>query len=367
MLLAKKQLTKAKAPFRAVDASSPFYHQAKYLIGVVALRAALDAIDAKPAAEGVAERRGRRKKYAPAVEAFRQVTRLSPDTSEHQHVIDLAWLAVGRLLYETDQWTSAVDAYNHVGRQSPEFSTALFELASVYVQMGDVHRAQRALEVLAIVDPLGAEAAEASLLRGDLELRSGQYKKALATFEGVRGQFEPMHGQVAAFLTSTNDPAVFYDKLVEDQMAGAESSAALPSTAVQWAREAENGPEAFGVVDEVVATRKLLRQSDNLVKKLIAIMNSSGRSKAFPKLRAGQQAAMGALNGLMRARVTIAQGLDEVEPSSLAGQIKTIRSERRALQPKALALPVSPADFQARENVAARRWNQVSQKTQKLQ
>lgn len=367
VLLAKKDLAGAKASFQSVPSQSPYYHQSRYLVGVVALREATTAADAMAPAETTAARRGRRTTYAPAVEAFRQVTRLPPDSDEHRHVIDLAWLAIGRLLYETDQWTGAVDAYNHVGRLSPEFNRALFELASVYVQMGDVHRAQRALEVLAVVDPSGVDAAEASLLRGDLELRSGQFKKALATFEGVRSRFDPMRDQINTFLRSTSDPAVYYDKLVEDQLAGAEAAGALPPLAVQWARESQNGPEAFAVVDEVVQTRQFLRQSDELVKKLTAVMNSSGRSKAFPELRAGQQAALGALNGLMRARATLGSGLDEVEGANLSGQIGTISRERRALQVKILQLPVSDGDFQQRENLAARRWNRVAQQIQQLE
>ena len=367
VLLAKKDLAGAKSSFQSVATDSPFHHQAKYLSGVVALREARAAVAALPEKDGVRDPRSQRTTYAPAIEAFRQVTRLSPDTDEHKHVIDLGWLAVGRLLYETDQWTGAIDAYNHVGRESPEFGNALFELASVYVQMGDAQRAQRALEVLAVVDPSGAQAAEASLLRGDLELRAGQFNKALATFEGVRSQFGPMGDQVDTFLRSTSDPAVYYDKLVEDQLAGAEATSALPPVAIRWAREADNGSEAFAVVDEVVQTRTLLRQSDELVQKLTAIMNSSGRSKAFPELRAGQQAAIGAINGLMQARVLLAKGLDGEESSNLSGEIDTVRRERRALQEKVLNLPVTPADFEQRDRVALRRWNRVSQKVQQLQ
>ena len=367
VLLAKKDLGGAKASFQNVTQDSLFYHQSKYLIGVVALREARAAVEAQSDPEEKTSRKSLRSSYAPAVEAFRVVTRLSPDTDEHKHVIDLSWLAVGRLLYETDQWTAAIDAYNHVGRESPEFSNALYELASVYVQMGDVHRAQRALEVLAVIDPAGAQAAEASLLRGDLELRSGQFGKALATFEGIRSQFEPMRDQVDAFLDSTSDPAVYYDKLVEDQLAGAEATSQLPPVAIDLAREAQNGPEAFAVVDEVVQTRQLLRQSDQLVSKLRTIMNSSGRSKAFPELRAGQREALGAINGLMRARVMLAQGLDEEEEESLSGQIDQVRRERRALQQKVLELPVTPADFEQRDRVAARRWNRVGQSVQQLQ
>jgi tetratricopeptide (TPR) repeat protein len=366
VLLAKKDLSGAKASLQAVPSQSPYQHQARYLLGVVALREAIAAVGALPEAEQKSPRT-LTARYANAVEAFRQVTRLPPDTDDHRHVVDLGWLALGRLFYETDQWTNAVDAYNHVGRESPEFSNALFEIGAVYVQMGDTLRAQRALEVLAVVDPDGAQAAEAGLLRGDLELRTGQFKKALATFEGVRNQFDPMFDQVSTFLGTTADPAVFYDKLVDDQLASVEAAGSLPPLAIRWAREAEDGPEAFAVVNEVVRTRTLLRQSDDIVKKLNTVMNSPGRSKAFPELRAGQQTAIGAIHGLMRARVNLAKALDNQESSSLSGEIDSVRRQRRALQNRILALPVSRSDFQQRENLAENKWNKASQKVQQLQ
>ncbi len=366
VLLAKKDLSGAKASLQTVPSKSPYQHQARYLLGVVALREAIASVAALPEAEQK-NPRTLTARYANAIEAFRQVTRLPPDTDDHRHVVDLGWLALGRLFYETDQWTNAVDAYNHVGRESPEFGNALFEIAAVYVQMGDALRAQRALEVLAVVDPDGAQAAEAGLLRGDLELRTGQFKKALATFEGVHHQFAPMFDQISTFLATTADPAVFYDKLVDDQLASLEAEGSLPPLAIRWAREAEDGPEAFAVVNEVVRTRTLLRQSDDVVKKLNAVMNSPGRSKAFPELRAGQQTAIGSIHGLMRARVNLAKALDDQESSSLSGEIDSIRHQRRALQNRILALPVSRSDFQQRENLAESKWNKAAQKVQQLQ
>ena len=47
----------------------------------------------------------------------------------------------------------AAEAYNHVERSSAEFSTMLYELAWVYVRMGDAERALRSLEVLSVADP----------------------------------------------------------------------------------------------------------------------------------------------------------------------------------------------------------------------
>jgi len=366
ILLAKNDSVGARASLQTVTPGTSYHHQATYLLGVVFLRNAQAAISQLPEAEQK-NPQALAPHYSGTIEAFRVVTKLPPDTANHRHVIDLAWLAVGRLLCETGQLSGAVEAFNRVGRQSPEFGTALFESAAVHAELGDALRAQRALEVLAIIDPDGSKSAEAGLLRGDLELRTKQFDKAIVTFDGVRSQFEPMHERVARFLASTSDPAVFYDRLIEDQLSGSDEAEQVPQLAIRWAREADQGDEAFAVVNEVVRTRTLLRQSDEIVQQINAVMQSPARSKAFPDLRAGQQTAVGAINGLMIARVGLARALDSQESSSLSGEIAEVQRKRRTLQDRVLALPTSQSDFQARENAAENRWNKASQKIHQLQ
>lgn len=363
VFLEKGDEAAARQALASVPSSSSHYPQAQYLLALMALRQANVTLGAEQAQDQPVDKRAA---LAPAIAAFRQVTRVTPSSDKQQHVVDLAWLAVGRLLAECGQLADAAEAYNHVRRESREFGTMLFELASVYVRMGDTPRAQRALEVLAITEPDHQDVADSGLLRGDLQLRAGQFKNAHKTFVGVRDQFEPMHQKVEAFLASTNDPSVYYDKLVHEQLDILDASSPLPPLAIQWAREGQDGPEAFAVVDEVVQTRKLLRNTEALVQRLTTVMNSPNRVRAFPELRAGEQASLALINGLMRARVTLAQGLDDVE-KDVTGELAAVRSERRALQARVLQLPVSEADFASREEGARREWNRTSQRVQQLE
>jgi len=373
VLLAKGDYDGARRSLQAVPAGAAVHHQAMYLLGVLALKEAQAklATAVNPAPSGgtdtPAPPPSKRGVYVAAIDAFSAVTRLVGDTPDHQHIVDLAWLAVGRLLFESEQYRAAVDAYEHVDRKSPEFGTMLFEVATVYVQMGDMARAQRALEVLSLIDPDSADTADAGLLRGDLELRAGQFKNARATFEGIRARFDPMRESVDRFLGSTSDPAVYYERLIEQQLDVVETSNGLPPLAVLWAREADDGPEAFAVVDEVVQTRKLLRGAQDLASRLSIVMTSPGKVRAFPDLMAGEQAATAVVNGLMRARGILGQGLDDVEPSEVSGELAQVRAERRALQRSVMDLPVNPGDFQRRENAASSQWNRLSQKLQQFE
>jgi tetratricopeptide (TPR) repeat protein len=346
----------AIATFSQVGNGTAYAHQARYFQGLVAMKAARSSVTSeKPAAASS------HVDYKPAIVAFRAVTELPPDTPEHQHVIDLAWMAIGRLFYEMEQYQQASEAYSKVSRDSAEFDTMLYELAWVYVRLGDVDRAERALEVLAVADPDSEYIGDGTLLRADLLLRAGAFDRALQLYEGVRGQYEPMRAKVASFLDSTKDVSAYYDKLALQQLDLLDQNDQLPPVALRWAREAEDGPLAFAVVDDVNECKTLLRQSNQLVDKLTALMYAPTRVRAFPELAAGEQTALGLINRVSRARLGLAHELDDEEPGDLSGEIGTVRAQRRALMAAIEGLPVDTSDFARRERQGLTQWNTLSQ------
>lgn len=373
---AKKDYAAARAAVGTLPATSEFAHQAQYLLGVIRTREAVEAAlasapppeagaseDGAPAPAPVAPVASAAASFDPAIEQFRKVTRMPGATSEQKHVIDLAWMAIGRLFHERDQYLEAAEAYSHVDRSSPEFSTMLYELAWVYVRLGDFQRAQRALEVLAITDPKSLELADSSLLRADLMLRSGQFDKALALYQDVREEYDPVRGQVQTFLDTTTDPAVYYDRLTEDDVP--EGGVALPPMVIEWARDEAKDERVFAVIDDVTRSRKLIKRSRRLASKLNAVLNGPTRVKAFPQVKAALEQVVGLINQLAMARLTLADGMDD-EAGNVGGRLGTVREERRRLMKRLRFAPVSDGDFAAREASGERQWNQVSQKLQVL-
>ena len=362
--LAKKDYTSAKSTLGGLDPKSEYGHQAKFLLGLIAVKEAtptpvkLEDGDEPPAVP--------KERYAAAVDLFQKVTQMAPDTEAHRQVIDQAWLAIGRLFYETNQLTQAVQAYNKIDRASGEFGTMLYELAWVYVKLGDADRALRSLEVLAVADPNGQNIADGTLLRGDLMLRAGKFDKALKTYEGFKTTYEPMREKVEAFLASTSDPGAYYDKLTKKEFETGEVSS-LPPVALEWAREAEDGEAAFGIVDDITECRELLAQSNDMVERLTAVLNSPARVRAFPELKNGIERALGMLNRTGLARLTLAGGLEDVDDDDLGGEIRGVRAERRSLEARLKKLPTTDGDFATRELEAERQWNRVSQGVQRLE
>jgi tetratricopeptide (TPR) repeat protein len=339
----------ANAAFQQVANGTAYTHQARYFQGLIAMK------QARPANGTTTP------SYKAAIDAFRVATELPPDTPEHQHVIDLSWMAIARLFYETEQYQQAAAAYAKVDRSSPEFDTTLYELAWVYVRIGDVQRADRALELLGLADPNSPHLGDGTLLRADLLLRAGAFDRALELYQSVLAQYEPMRTKVQSFLDSTKDVAVYYDKLARQQLDLLDQNDALPALAIRWAREAEDGPLAFAVIDDVNECKTLIKQSNLLIDKLTALVGASNRVRAFPELQAGEEAALALLNRVSRARLTVAKALDGEEPGDLGGEMGQVRQQRRALMAAIEGLPIEAADFARRMQEGEQQWNHLSQ------
>jgi tetratricopeptide (TPR) repeat protein len=359
--LAQGRLGAAASSLSGVGADSTFTQQARYLQGVVAVQ----EVAPPPLKEGEKREPLAKGHYARALENFRAVTKMQADTEVHRHVIDLAWLAIGRLLYESNQWTQSVEAYNRIDRSSPEFGTMLYELAWVYVRLGDVVRAQRALEVLAVAAPNSQDVADASLLRGDLMLRSGQFEKSRKVYESVRGTYEAMRGRLDDFLGQSEDPGVYFDTLSQDQLELFEAGRALPALVLKWAREGEDGERAFAIIDDVAISRRLIKEANQMIERLNAVLASPNKIRALPALKVGAERALGLLNSIAMARLLIGRGLVDVD-DSVGGQLGQVRAQRQALEKRLQLIPVSAGDFAGREQQAKRQWNRTSQGLQRL-
>lgn len=364
----KQDYAQAQSALSAIPNGTEYTHQARYYQGMVAMRQArpaapppqLPAAQANQPAQPEATVRAP-VNYKQAIETFKIATELPPDTEEHRHVIDLSWMAIGRLHYEMENYVSAAEAYSRVGRDSPEFGTMLYELAWVYVRLGDVQRAERALEVLQIADPTSPMVGDGTLLRADLLLRAGAFDKALQLYVSIREEYEPMRARLEAFIDNTTDPAVYYEKLSAQSQDALDQNEEIPPIAVRWAREAEDGPMAFAVIDDVNQCKQLLRQSYLLIDKLNIVLNAANRARAFPELLAGEEKALSLLNRISRMRLMIARGMDDEEPKELAGEMGQVREQRRQAQGTISALPVTSGEFADRDYQGMRQWNTVSQ------
>jgi len=89
-------------------------------------------------------------------------------------------------------------------------------------------------------------------------LRAGEFQNALGLYKDVSGHFDPIREQLDDFLKSTNDPAVYYDKLTADDF-GVAADDKLPKVVLDWARDQAADQHVFGVIDDVSRSRTLIK------------------------------------------------------------------------------------------------------------
>ena len=347
----KGSLDDAKATLGTVGTDGGYQHQARYILGVIAL---------KQSAAG---------KYAGAIDAFRKVTELPGDTDDHKEVVDLAWMAIGRLFYEMDQLDQAVLAYQHVDRSSKHFDTMLYEIAWVYVREEDQEKATRALDLLALANPDSPYSIEGELLKADILLRKAEFKKALETYEKVRDELDPLRKRIDDYLASGKTASEYYDKLTGAQMEALDGPDALPPLVITWAKDEQDGALAFAVVEDVAQTKELLTEAQSMLDKLMLVATGANKVKAFPEMKASYEAILGLLNRVSIARAHIGQGLDDAEPANLEayGDLNAVRDQRRRVEKVILGLPYDDSTFQKRDDDANGEWRSVSQQLQQRQ
>ncbi len=361
---ARRNYVESSRALARVPNGSGFTLQAGYLLGVIYTNQGLEggvnleATDAEKVPKAS-------RKFGAAILQFQRVARMPPKSPDEQHIVDLAWMAMGRLFYETDNHLDSADAYNHVARTSPEFATVLFELAWVYVRMKDYERAEQALELLSIVSPETLSFAEGALLRADLMLRSKDFDGALEVYQSVKSRFAPIQSDVDAFLVKTSDPAIYYDRLIDDRI-GIRTENELPPVVMDWVREESEDQRVFALIDDVTRSRELVREAQRMARKMQDVLGSSTRAKAFPDLKLRLQHALGLVNQLSKAKRTLALGLEAADDAAYSGELGQVRARRRTLMERMRWLPVTVGDFSRRESTGQEEWNNVSQRLQQL-
>ena len=208
--------------------ATDYAHQARYFQGLVAMKAGArrrrrvrHSADQTPVA---------RANYKPAIEAFRSVTELPPDTPEHRHVIDLAWMAIGRLFYEMEQYQQAARGLLEGRARQPRVRhDALRARVGVRPPRATSQRAERALEVLASPIRTASTSATARSCAPTCSCAPARSTARCSSTRASATQYEPMRAKVESFLDSTKDVSVYYDKLAQQQLDLLDQNDAAPA------------------------------------------------------------------------------------------------------------------------------------------
>lgn len=335
----------ARQAFESIPPSAAIYPQARYFLGAILT-----------AQERIPE----------AIQAFTRVTQLdAQNDQQRQQVIDLAWLAIGRLHLERNEYDSAIEAYQRVGRNSTFFDRALFELAWSYIRNGDAIRAEQALEVLAVSNPDSPLIPEGKLLWANLLLRTGRFERAQRVFQEVRTQYGPVSARLDQLVAQNTDPQRYFQQLLQMNSMVFDASALLPPQAVHFVREEGTLEDSLGIVSDLNTCRQYIRESEELIARLLARINSPSRANVFRELRDAREQTFQVYNRITQARAALAAALDQAGSGLNDVNLQGVVMQRRSLDVSAARLPVDSAGMRRRDRAVENEFAALGQEVQR--
>jgi tetratricopeptide (TPR) repeat protein len=226
---------RAKGVFSEIQPTSPYYSRARYFMGTI-LASGGD--------------------YEAALREFQLAAEVEPSTAATREVQELAWLALGRLYYETGNYTQATVYYQRLDSSSEFFADQLYELAWTYIKQESWPEALQAIEIFLIAYPDHRYTMQLQITQGHLYMKDEGFEKALVSYETVVDQYTPIQQRLVELESERDSAAQIFAEMSEGDAFA--NRLGLPAFAVEMLVGGEE------VARAVTATEELSRQKQDL-------------------------------------------------------------------------------------------------------
>lgn len=213
------------------------------------------------------------------------VTRSLPGADE-QEIRELAWLARARVLHDRGDYDGALQAYRAIGRASPLYPNALYEIAWTLLRADRYDAALAALEQLLRETPDSPAAPEAKALRGKLQIRRRAWKAAEEQFAALRRDFDQQLKALAPALAVQADALAHTRALVSADPRHFSLDVLVPRAAIPIARNLPRAVQAERLARETGEVDRLLHDTLALLGRMELAAASPERANLFTDLGA---------------------------------------------------------------------------------
>jgi tetratricopeptide (TPR) repeat protein len=289
---------------------------------------------------------------AEAAKILHALIKQQPKGDDDAKVLELSHLALGRLHYERDQPSEAIDHYLALSRHSTYFDEALYEVAWVYVKAKQYDKALRALELLALANPKSAMLPDVRILEGNLRIRKAQaqgnatgnatedYAKATKVFEDTRATYEGPKKQLDQIIAAHEDPRVFFAQVLGRASKDLEMKVELPDVVVAWMREVPEVQRIVGVTKSLDEIRQDLDDTTSMIDRLERAIGAPARTALFPGLaeRRGRAEEIGLAAFALRQDLANRERILVLRTGG-GGELDALEQRRAELARKLAALP----------------------------
>ncbi len=349
--------------FDSIPKTSQYYFQARYFAGTTNIA---------------------KDELAAAAKVFHGLIRQPAKTRAQKRIVDLAHLALGRIHYERDQSTEAIDHYLMIGRKSDLFDDALYEVAFVYVKAKQFDKALRALELLSLANPKSAMLPDVRLLEGNLRIRKAQaiakqsegssaeeYSKALEVFEKTRKTYEKPKAELEKIMKEHGDAKRFFAQITGASQDALDIEVQLPEVAVNWVKQERDVGRVVKLTDTLDGIREELDDTSKLLDRIDKAVNSPSRVAIFPEL-ADRRAQMNDISEMIfsvrnqlatHERVLITKYVTGDE----AKELVDVQEKRRALADRLAKMPNSADSYAERVKKAKKVYDEVDKRAAEVE
>ncbi len=344
--------------FSEVPASSKYFSQAQYFIGV-----------ANVAKGNLAE----------ALDVYKKLVQRKTNGKDEARVAELSHMALGRLYYERDQPSKSVDEYLRISRRSDLFDEALYEVTWVYVKNKEFDKALRALELLALSDPTSQRMPDVRILEGNLRIRKAQnisedgsgnakeqYDKAVEVFDMTRANFKDSHEKLKALMAEQSDASAFLEQITGRSSETFDVSATLPEVAAAWLRQQPEVERVVNIETDLGQIETEIEVAEKTIARLEAAINTPSKVNIFPSLAQKRIRGTEILDTTFQLRSQLANHeralVGKVASSSEVAELDALKAKRLGIFEQLKALPDGDVEEGARVGKARDRLTQLEER-----
>ena len=294
-------------------------------------------------------------RFGEAQQVFEQVVQKGGTNARDLEIVEMSWLAQGRVSYEQGDFDRAIDMYARVPRESVHFDRALWELTWVLVAKEMFREARRNVEILLLSDPDPSFVPEAKLLKADLSVRLDEYELAEEDYRDVLNSFEPIKKEMDVFISQQKDIQSFFGVLVQTEIAGAEPDT-MPPLVKAWVESDPTIRSAMQLIKDVRAISNDIDDTMSAVREINSRLESSTRVQSFPELAQGFARGVEAESQLLEIRRKL---VDAQSPSAQSSMTPAESQEWATLAVELERLRLSFAEMPQTRDALAKREDAV--------
>lgn len=335
----------ASAQLLAISPGSEFYLRARYFFGASAVAAA---------------------DYDRALDVYRSIVSQPAEDEVSLRIRDEAWLAIGRLLVQKKAYGLALTSYQNIGRNSPFYEMALFEMSWAYINQEAWDKALQTVDVLLLNVSNPNTDVEANILRGQLNVARQDYEEAIAAYQNIIDRFAPIRNELARFISNPADVRRYFEWLTRrrDDLAALQSP--LSDRTVRWLETSSDLSRVSNVFTGLAEERQAINDATVIGVELKEILSDRGRVEVFPELKEGWARLQVAENQLVLMLLGLLDAQRE-ELLTLVDEAERVEfnaayAERERLIRGALNLPSTFEAFNERHNAAVAKFRELAQR-----